>query len=121
MLDYQAFFLKGQIEEALGNPIGAYESYQTARERLEALRSILWGEDLKIAFMRTKLEVYERLVDLCLRRDDGEGAGVGDFRLHRAGEVTKSARPLFRTRAARSGGRWPDASWSDRFGRCGKS
>ena len=24
VLDYQAFFLKGQIEEALGNPIGAY-------------------------------------------------------------------------------------------------
>ena len=79
MLDYQAFFLKGQIEEALGNPIGAYESYQTARERLEALRSILWGEDLKIAFMRTKLEVYERLVDLCMRRDDGEGAASEIF------------------------------------------
>ena len=79
VLDYQAFFLKGQIEEALGNPIGAYESYQTARERLEALRSILWGEDLKIAFMGTKLEVYERLVDLCMRRDDGEGAASEIF------------------------------------------
>ena len=92
----------------MGNSRGAYGSYQTARERLEALRSILWGEDLKIAFMTTKLEVYERLVDLCMRRDDGEGDRVGDFRLHRAGEVTKSARSLFRTGADRSGGRWPE-------------
>ena len=29
------------------------------------------GEELKIAFFQNKLEVYENLVDLCLRRPDG--------------------------------------------------
>jgi CHAT domain-containing protein len=66
-LDYEAYFLRGQVEEATGDVAAAYRSYQSARDRLEALRSLLWGEDLKIAFMKTKVEVYERLVDLCLQ------------------------------------------------------
>jgi CHAT domain-containing protein len=74
VLEYQAHFLNGEIQEALGRPDSAYESYRTARERLETIRSVLWGDDLKIAFMKTKLAVYERLVDLCLRRGDGTEA-----------------------------------------------
>lgn len=77
-LKYQAHFLMGQIHVAAGqqrsakrevqDALAAYSSYQAAREALEELRSRLRGEELKISFMKNKLEVYESLVDLCLAR-----------------------------------------------------
>jgi CHAT domain-containing protein len=78
VLRYQAHFLMGQIHAAAGQQksakhevqhgLAAYASYQTARQALEELRSRLGGEELKISFMKNKLEVYESLVDLCLAR-----------------------------------------------------
>jgi CHAT domain-containing protein len=76
VLRYQAEFLMGQIQQAAGDQREAYDSYQRAREALETLRSSLHGEELKIAFMKNRLEVYESLVDLCLvpgaRHDSAE-------------------------------------------------
>src|SRR5262249_42492007 len=66
VLRYQAEFLMGQIQQAAGEHGEAYDSYQRARESLETLRSSLHGEELKIAFMKNRLEVYESLVGLCL-------------------------------------------------------
>jgi len=66
VLHYQAHFMMGEVQRTQRNFQGAYESYQKAREALEALRSSLRGEELKIAFMKNRLEVYESLVDLCL-------------------------------------------------------
>jgi CHAT domain-containing protein len=66
VLHYQAHFLLGQIQQTSGDLPNAYESYQKARGFLETLRSSLRGEELKIAFMKNRLEVYESLVDLCL-------------------------------------------------------
>lgn len=66
MLRYQAEFLMGQIHQAASDLPGAYKSFQNARESLETLRSNLHGEELKIAFMKSRLEVYECLVELCL-------------------------------------------------------
>ncbi len=74
VLNYQAHFLTGQIQEAAGIPESAYVSYQAARRALEMLRSSLRGEELKIAFMKNKLEVYESLVRLCMDRDQGSVA-----------------------------------------------
>jgi len=71
MLRYQAEFLMGQVQQSSGDPSEAYGSYQRAREALETLRSSLRGEELKIAFSKNRLEVYECLVELCL------GAGAG--------------------------------------------
>jgi CHAT domain-containing protein len=65
---YQAEFLMGEVERATGNEDAAYESYCRARAAVERLRSSLRGEELKIAFFENKLEVYESLVDICLRR-----------------------------------------------------
>jgi len=65
---YQAEFLLGQTERGAGNEGAAYESYCRARVAVERLRSSLRGEELKIAFFQNKLEVYESLVDICLRR-----------------------------------------------------
>ena len=74
-LAFQAHFLLGQIEETAGDTARAVQSYQAARESLENLRSALRGEEIKIAFMKNKLEVYEALVDLSIRVDGGKRAG----------------------------------------------
>ena len=66
VLHYQAHFLIGQIQQASGDLPNAYESCQKARGFLETLRGSLRGEELKIAFMKNRLEVYESLIDLCL-------------------------------------------------------
>jgi CHAT domain-containing protein len=66
VLRYQAEFLMGEIQQSSGDPRLAYDSYQKARGALETLRSSLHGEELKIAFMKNRLEVYECLVELCL-------------------------------------------------------
>jgi len=72
-LAYQAHLLMGNIHSAKGNAGQAYSSYQTARQALETLRSSLHGEELKIAFIENRLEVYEHLVEICLTRRDGTG------------------------------------------------
>jgi CHAT domain-containing protein len=74
VLSFQAHFLMGQVQEALRKPEKAYDSYQTSRLALETLRSGLQAEELKIAFMKNKVDVYARLVQLCLNRDSGQSA-----------------------------------------------
>jgi CHAT domain-containing protein len=71
LLSYQAEFLMGEIERAASKSEEAYEAYCRAREAVEHVRGKLRGEELKIAFFQNKLEVYENLVDLCLRRPGG--------------------------------------------------
>jgi CHAT domain-containing protein len=95
VVEYQAHFLKGQIEEARGDGAAAYLSYQEARTRLEALRSILWGEDLKIAFMTTKFAVYERLVDLCIRQGGDEDRTAHEIFGYIEQAKSRSLRDLF--------------------------
>ena len=72
ILQYQAYLLRGQLLESSGNKDEAYARYQDARSELETLRSSLQRDELKIGFMRNRLDVYDRLVRLCLERHDGE-------------------------------------------------
>jgi len=74
LLKYQAHLLIGQIEEAAGNFRLAYDFYQDARAALEAIRGGLRGDELKIAFMKNRLEVYESLTHLCLSQGPSEGS-----------------------------------------------
>jgi CHAT domain-containing protein len=69
-LVHQTRFLQGQIFEASQRSDAAYESYQVARDALEALRSSLAKEELKIGFMRSRTDVYSRMTKLCLERTD---------------------------------------------------
>jgi len=69
-LSYQAWYVMGTIEEALGAPKAAYRAYLKAHHQLENLRSHLKAEDMKIAFLKDKLEVYEALVRMCMDRGD---------------------------------------------------
>lgn len=66
LLACQAQQLMGRIQMAAGRTGQAYEAYQEARRLLEAMRSDIGQEELKISFMEDKLEVYEGLVQLCL-------------------------------------------------------
>jgi CHAT domain-containing protein len=77
-LGFQLHYVRGQIEQAAGRPDRAYDAYKEAQSFLEALRSSLRGEELKIAFMKNKLEVYEGLVDLSLA-ESGDEAGATAF------------------------------------------
>ena len=70
LLSYQTHLLLGDLHTATQNSDDAYASYQTARQALEALRSSLRGEELKIAFVKNRLEVYENLVAICLGKND---------------------------------------------------
>jgi len=79
VLQYQAEFLMGQIQQAANDLRAAYDSYQRARQALETLRSSLHGEELKIAFMKNRLEVYECLVDLCLSDTTKQGGAEESF------------------------------------------
>ena len=68
-LAFQLHYVKGQVERAAGQPGRAYETFRAAQGFLETLRGSLRGEELKIAFMKNKLEVYEGLVALSLQRE----------------------------------------------------
>lgn len=59
---YQAYFMLGQAEESSGNTELARQAYEKAYYKLEDLRSQLGREELKIAFLKNKLAVYEGLV-----------------------------------------------------------
>jgi CHAT domain-containing protein len=77
ILQYQSRFVLGQVHEAMRQPTLAYADYQTAHREMEALRSSLANEEMKIAFMANKLEVYERLVELSLDGVSTSEAGGG--------------------------------------------
>jgi CHAT domain-containing protein len=78
-LSFQLHYVNGQVEHAAGQLGRAYEAYGRAQHFLEMLRSSLRGEELKIAFMRNKLEVYEGLVELSLEREPGGRASEVAF------------------------------------------
>jgi CHAT domain-containing protein len=73
---WQAHLLMSQIAEAEGCLEEAYQSCRAARQILESLRSSLRNEELKIAFLQNKGEVYESLVELSLRRAGPSAAGA---------------------------------------------
>ena len=66
VLIYQTHLLLGQIAANRGNRRAAYAAYQEARKALEALRTRLHSEELKIAFVNNRMHVYEALVELYL-------------------------------------------------------
>jgi CHAT domain-containing protein len=66
ILSYQAYFVLGLIREAQHELQSSYEAFEKARAGLEHLRSHLQAEDLKIAFLKDKLAIYEGLVSTCL-------------------------------------------------------
>ena len=72
VLTYQAHFLQGEIARARGERQAAHAAYVEARKALETLRSRLQGEELKISFVKNRMQVYEALVALYLSSSDAE-------------------------------------------------
>src|SRR5436853_1181723 len=72
VLAYQAHLLEGQIAQARDDRAAAHQAYLEARKALEALRSRLQGEELKISFVKNRMQVYEALVDLYIAGDGTE-------------------------------------------------
>jgi CHAT domain-containing protein len=68
ILIYQAHLVMGQIDEADGKLEEATTHYRVAKKALETLRNGLRSEEVKISFLENRLEVYENLVDVCLKR-----------------------------------------------------
>ena len=97
-LSCQAQSLTAQIYERAENHAQSYSWYQAARQTLETLRTSLPGEELKTSFMKDKSEVYEGLVDLCLKRGSANQQGRGSS-IHRTVQITKSAGPDFKSRS----------------------
>lgn len=67
LLAYQAGFLLGEVERARADDAAAFTAYEGARQALDKIRGQLRGEELKLAFFSNKAEIYEHLVDICLR------------------------------------------------------
>jgi CHAT domain-containing protein/tetratricopeptide (TPR) repeat protein len=67
LLSYQAGFLLGEVERARADDAAAFAAYESARQALDKIRGQLRGEELKLAFFSNKTEIYEQLVDICLR------------------------------------------------------
>jgi CHAT domain-containing protein len=74
VLAYQAHMLEGQIAQARNDRSAAHQAYLEARKALEALRSRLQGEELKISFVKNRMQVYEALVDLYIAGDGTENS-----------------------------------------------
>jgi CHAT domain-containing protein/Tfp pilus assembly protein PilF len=87
MLAYQTHLLLGHIASSQGDRSAAHQAYQAARKTLETLRARLQGEELKIFFVKNRLEVYEALVDLYL---SGQGAEISAGEAFACMEAAKS-------------------------------
>ncbi len=79
VLSYQANFLAGKVHLAQADLEGAYNAFKNARTELETLRSSLRGEELKIAFIKNRLEIYEDLVEICLSSDASPSKKIEAF------------------------------------------
>ena len=105
---YQAYFMLGQVEEASGNTELARQAYEQAFKKLEGLRSHLGKEELKIAFLKNKLAVYEGLVITSLAVSFGTRAQKEAFGYIEQAK-SRSLADLIAFRASSLASREPDA------------
>ena len=72
VLAYQAHLLRGQLAQGRGDRGAALAAYREACNSLETMRSRLHSEELKISFVKNRLQVFEALVELHLSGPPGE-------------------------------------------------
>ena len=97
VLAYQVYFLQGQIAHGRGDREAALTAYQEARKSLEALRSRLHSEELKISFVKNRLQVYEALVDLHVSEHDGVSAAAEAFACIEAAKSRSMSEMVFQS------------------------
>jgi CHAT domain-containing protein len=72
VLAYQAHLLQGQLAQACNDRPAALRAFLDAKESLETMRSRLHGEELKISFLKNRMQVYEALLDLFISGDGSD-------------------------------------------------
>ena len=72
VLAYQAHLLQGQLAQARNDRPAALRAFLEAKASLEAMRSRLQGEELKISFLKNRMQVYEALLDLFISGDGSD-------------------------------------------------
>lgn len=87
VLIYEVQVVLGHVASLRGEYSSAKASYQRARQILETLRARLQGEELKISFVKNRLEVYEGLVNLYLTTG---GQGISREEVFSCMEAAKS-------------------------------
>ncbi|MGB7847660.1 MAG: CHAT domain-containing protein [Candidatus Acidiferrum sp.] len=87
VLAYQAHLLQGQIAQARNDRARALRAYLEAKAFLETMRSRLQGQELKISFIKNRMQVYEALVDLYIA---GDGTAASSRRAFACIEAAKS-------------------------------
>jgi CHAT domain-containing protein len=97
VLAYQTHFLRGQLAQTRGDRPAAYAAYQEARKSLEGLRSRLHAEELKISFVKNRLQVYEALVDLHLSGDGGDSSAAEAFSFIEAAKSRSMTEMIFQS------------------------
>ncbi|MGC1613895.1 MAG: CHAT domain-containing protein [Candidatus Acidiferrum sp.] len=97
VLAYQTHFLRGQLAQTRGDRPAALAAFQEARVSLEALRSRLHAEELKISFVKNRLQVYEALVDLHLGGDGGEASASEAFSCIEAAKSRSMTEMIFQS------------------------
>lgn len=97
VLAYQAYFLRGQLAQGRGDRAAAFAAYEEARKALETLRSRLHSEELKISFVKNRLQVYEALVDLHLSGTDGQAAAAEAFACIEAAKSRSMTEMIFQS------------------------
>ncbi len=97
VLAYQTHFLRGQLAQTRGDRPTAFAAYQDARKSLEALRSRLHAEELKISFVKNRLQVYEALVDLHLSGDGGDTSTAEAFSCIEAAKSRSMTEMIFQS------------------------
>lgn len=68
-LEWQVHLVCGETAEAIGDASAARTSYRRARRSLDQLRAHVATDELKVAFLANKLDVYENLVRLSMTQD----------------------------------------------------
>jgi tetratricopeptide (TPR) repeat protein len=79
MLFFHAEYLRGRILQALGDKRQALTAFAKAAGLFEGLRSRLAGDDLKVAFVRNKLDVYSQLMILTYELEPPERREAAAF------------------------------------------
>jgi len=97
VLAYQAHFLRGQLAQIRGDRSAALAAFSEARKALETLRSRLHSEELKISFVKNRLQVYEALVDLHLVGESGKTAAAEAFACIEAAKSRSMTEMIFQS------------------------
>jgi len=97
VLAYQGHFLRGQLAQARGDRSKALAAYQQARKSLDAMRARIYSDELKISFVKNRLQVYESLVDLHLSSEPGEAAAAEAFACIEAAKSRSMTEMIFQS------------------------